>query len=132
MTSQSTTDIVGLFVFIAALIFSNEVAAMVGPYMVIAVAATVGASFSVARRDKSTRLSAVWFFVKVVCLALLFTGGLAALAINYYPTLNDRALLAPIALLVGFVGDGWPAVLSKIVRFFIGMLDLARGKGGAP
>lgn len=132
MSSQTTTDIVGLFVLIAAFVFNAEVASVVGPYMVIAVAATVGASFSVARRDKSTRLSAVWFFVKVVSLAILFTGGLAALAINYYPTLSDRVLLAPIALLVGFIGDGWPALLTKIVRFFIGMLDLARGKGGSP
>lgn len=130
MSSQTTTDIVGLFVFIAAFLFSNEVANVVGPYMVIAVAATVGASFSVARRDKDTRLGAVWFFAKLVILAVLVTVGLAALATAHYPALQERSLLAPIALLVGFVGEGWPALLGKVMKFLGGLLDLARGKGG--
>lgn len=130
MSNQTTTDIVGLFVFIAAFLFSTEVASVVGPYMVIAVAATVGASFSVARREKSTRLGAIWFFLKLMILAVLVTVGLAAIATAYYPSLNERALLAPIALLVGFVGEGWPALLGKVMKFLGGLLDLARGKGG--
>lgn len=131
MTQPSITDVVGFFVFIAALIFSAEVANVVGPYMVIAVAAAVGASFSVARREKTTRLSAAWFFLKIVALAMLIASGLAAAAAAYSPGLSDRALLAPIALLVGFVGEGWPTLLGKVVKVLVGMLDLARGKGGA-
>jgi hypothetical protein len=125
-------DIVGLLVFVAALVFSPDVAGVVGPYLVIVIASAVGASFAVARRDKSTRLSAVFFFSRVVGLAVLLTVGLAAMVNAYRPDLTPRLVIAPIALLVGFVGDDWPKFLSKIVGVFYSALDLVRGKGGAP
>lgn len=128
----SVTDIVGLCVFLAALVFSDEVAAVVGPYIVILAAASIGASFAVARRERTSRGAAVWFFTRVCGLAVLLTAGLAAWASTYYPDLNERLLLAPIALMVGFVGDRWPSVLNRVLRACLGLLDLLRGgpKGG--
>lgn len=131
MTQQPIADIVGLAVFIAALIFSSDVAAVVGPYMVIVVAATLGASFKVARREKSTRTSAVLFFLRVVGMAVLLTAALAAVLNSYRPDLSPRVTVAPIALLIGFID--WPWALSKIVRAIFAAIDLGRGgKGGAP
>ncbi len=72
MSQQPIADIFGVAVLIAALLFSSEVAAMAGPYMVIVVAATLGASFKVARRERTTRSSAVLFFLRVVGMAVLF------------------------------------------------------------
>lgn len=132
MNPPPVLDIVGLFVFIAAILFSHEVAAVVGPYMVIVIAATIGGSFALARRDKTTRTAAVWFFGRVVGLAVLLTVGLAAAANAYRPDLSPRVLVAPIALLVGFIGDDWPKLLGKVVRVIYGALDLVRGKGGNP
>jgi len=129
MNQQPVVDIVGLFVFIAAMIFSNEVAAVVGPYMVIVVAATLGASFKVARREKTTRTSAVLFFLRVVGMAVILTVALALVLNSYRPDLSPRVTVAPIALLIGFID--WPWALSKIVRGMFAALDLARGKGGA-
>ena len=128
MNQQPVLDIVGLFVFIAALIFSSEVAAVVGPYMVIVVAATLGASFKVARREKTTRTSAVLFFLRVVGMAVILTVALALVLNSYRPDLSPRVTVAPIALLIGFID--WPWALSKIVRGMFAALDLARGKGG--
>lgn len=132
MTQQPIADIVGLCVFIAALLFSSDVAGVVGPYMVIVIASTIGASFAVARRDKSTRTSAIWFFTRVVGLAVLLTVGFAAVANAFRPDLSPRVLLAPIAILIGFVGDDWPKLLAKCLRVLYGALDLLRGKGGTP
>jgi len=131
MNQPPVVDIVGLFVFIAAAMFSHEVAAIVGPYMVIIIASTSGASFALARRDKTTRTAAVWYFTRVVGLAVLLTVGFAAVANAYRPDLTPRVLVAPIALLIGFVGDDWPKLLGKVVRAIFSAIDLVRGKGGA-
>jgi hypothetical protein len=132
MNQPPVVDIVGLFVFIAAILFSSEVAAVVGPYLVIVIAATIGASFAVARRERSTRASALFFFVRVVGLAVLLTVGFAAVASAYRPDLSPRVLVAPIALLIGFIGDEWGSVLGKAVRILYSAMDLFRGKGGTP
>ena len=75
--SPSITDVVGLGIFLAGLVYSPEVASIVGPYLVIIVAAVVGASFALKRRDKTTRLSALWYFLRVSGLAVIDTVSLA-------------------------------------------------------
>ncbi|MGF6347898.1 hypothetical protein [Variovorax sp. W2I14] len=130
MSQQPIADIVGVAVFIAALLFSSEVAAVVGPYMVIVVAATLGASFKVARREKTTRTSAVLFFLRVVGMAVLFTSAAAAALNAYRPELSPRVTVAPIALLIGFVD--WPWALGKLVSWGASALErMVGGKGGA-
>ena len=130
MNQQPLADIVALAILIAAAVFSRAVAEVVGPYLVIVVASAIGASFAVARREKSTRGRALWFFTRVVGLAVLLTVG-AALAVSAVrPDLSPRTLLAPIALLIGFIGDGWPRLLARAVQMLYGLLDLARGQGG--
>lgn len=124
----SITDIVGLAVFVAAMIFSDEAAAVIGPYMVIVAAAMIGASFSVARRGKTSRLGAVVYFARVAGLAVLITGGLAAALAAYRPDLQPRVTIAPIALVIGFAD--WPKVLAKVVQMAFAFMDLVRGKGG--
>jgi len=130
MSNQPIADIVGLAIFIAAFIFSPAAAQVVGPYMVIVVAATIGASFKVARREKSSRWGAFWFFLRVVGLAVLLTAALAALLNAYRPDLEPRVTVAPIALLIGFLD--WRVALSKVVAVLFSTLDrVGGGKGGA-
>ena len=131
VANTSVTDIVAVCVLIASLLFSHEAAAVIGPYVVIIVASTVGASFALARRDKAGRGAAVWFFARVVGLAILLTAFLAAVASRYYPAAPDRLLVAPIALVVGYIGDDWGALLGKVVRLIFAAVDLVRGNGGA-
>lgn len=130
--APSITDIVGLFVILAAFIFSPEVANVVGPYMVIIVGSSIGASFALGRREKSTRKAAFFFFLRIAGLAVLLTAGLAAIAHSYRPDLNERLLLAPIAILIGWIGDGWPAVFKKVLSMFWSAVDTMRSKGGTP
>jgi apolipoprotein N-acyltransferase len=123
-------DIVGLLVFISAFLFSAEVASVVGPYLVIVIASAIGASFAVARREKTTRAGAVLFFARVVGLAVLLTVGVAAVVNIYRPDLSPRVVITPIALIIGFIGDDWGDLLSKVTRVIYGAIDLFRGSKG--
>lgn len=131
MNQPSITDVVGLFVLIAAALFSSEVAAVVGPYMVIVVASSIGASFALARRDKSTRTSAVLFFARVCGLAVLITAAASAGVAAYHPNLSERVLIAPLAFLIGLAGDNWPEIAFWAGRKVNALVDvLIKLKGG--
>ena len=121
-------DVIGLFVFLATLLFSQEVAAVVGPYMVIVIAASIGGSFALARREpEESRLHAVWFFFRVVGLAVLMTAGIAYAVSVWHPEFSPRLTVAPIALVLGYIE--WPTLLAKIVRGVFAAIDLTRDKG---
>lgn len=127
----SVTDAVGFGIFLAGLFYAPNVAAVVGPYIVIVLASVIGASFALKRREKSTRLGAVWYFLRVAGLAVLITVSLAGIGSSYYSTLTERVLITPVALMIGAIGDDWPALLRNIVRMFFRAVDIARGKPDA-
>lgn len=125
MNQPSIPDIVGAAVFVLALLFSREVANVVGPYMVILAAASIGASFALARREKTTRLAAVGYFTRVCGLAVLVTVGIAAFIASYHESLTTRLLIAPVAFGIGFIGDDLPTMLKD----WVGAVIKARGGG---
>lgn len=124
----SVLDAVGFGTFLASWVYAPSVAAVVGPYIVIVLAAVIGASFALKRREKTTRLVAVLYFLRVAGLAVLGTVSIASIASSYYSSLTERALITPVAFLIGAVGDDWPALSRAIVRFIFRAIDLARGK----
>lgn len=131
--SPSITDAVGFGIFLAGLVYAPGVAAVVGPYIVIIVASVIGASFAVKRREKTTRLAAAWYFLRVAGLAMLGTVSLASWASTYYEGWTERALITPVALIIGAVGDDWPQLLRAIVRGIFSSVDLFRpSKKGGP
>lgn len=132
MATESLTDAVGLSVLIAAAAFSPEVAAVVGPYVLIAAASVIGASFSLARRPPSSRWSAFGYFARVVGLATFLTVGLSTWLAGHYEALTERALLAPVALLIGFIGHDWPKLLRALVSGIFKTIDNFRASGGEP
>lgn len=129
MNQPGFTDVIGLFVFISAAIFSADVAAVIGPYVAIVVAAAIGASFSLARRQRSTRMEAIGFFLRICGLAVLIAGALAAAIAQFHPALTERALLAPAAFGIGLVGDRWREVGRWIVQFAQDFVLRKRGGG---
>jgi len=129
MNSQSSVlDAVGFGIFIASWVYAPSVAAVVGPYIVIVLASVIGASFALKRREKTTRLVAIWYFLRVAGLAVLITVSLAGIVSSYYSSLTERVLITPVALMIGAIGDDWPKLLRAIVRFIFRAVDLARGK----
>lgn len=130
MATTSITDAVGLSIIIASAAFSPAVAEVVGPYVLIATASVIGASFALARRATSTRWGAIFYFLRIVGMATLLTSGAAAYAAAKYPSLTERALLAPVALLIGFVGHDWPKLLKLTVSGIFRTIDNFRSKDG--
>lgn len=124
--------IVALAGALASLLFGPELAGYVGPYVVILLASTVGASFALARRTVESRASAIWFFLRTNGLAVLLTVALAAAISGSYPGLTERVLIAPTAFVLGFIGDDWPNVLrwaGTKVNALIDVLIKMRGGG---
>lgn len=93
---------------LASVLFGPALAGVIGPYAVILIASTVGAAWALGRRDPSARLGAAWYFLRLNATALLVTAGLATLAGKWLGFDETNWMLAPIALLVGGVGDDWP------------------------
>ena len=120
---NQTSDFVAVMTFIASLIFSAEVAAIVGPYVTIAAAASVGASFALAKRKVGSRAEGRLFFLRTVALALMFTVVLSRIVQAYYPVLTERISLIPIAMLLGFGGDEMPKLLAKLWKKLVGAID---------
>lgn len=129
MNSQpSVLDAVGFGIFVASWVYAPSVAAVVGPYIVIVLASIIGASFALKRREKTARLVAIWYFLRVAGLAVLITVSLAGIVSSYYSSLTERVLITPVALMIGAIGDDWPKLLRAIVGFIFRAVDLARGK----
>ena len=123
--------IVSVAIALSSIIFGPEVSRLVGPYIVIVLASTIGASFALARREVKTRLNAMWFFFRINGLAVLLTVGAATVASSYYELLSEHVLLAPIAFAVGFVGDDWPALMRWVGSKINSLVDiLIKLKGG--
>jgi len=118
--NQSHLDPVSVAIALASVIFGPAMAAIIGPYAVIIIASTVGAAWALGRREEGARLGAAWYFLRLNATAVLVTVSLAQLAGRYVGGGDQYWLLAPIALLVGCVGDDWPRVgrwiLARLAR----------------
>lgn len=130
MNQITITDILGLVAVLSAAFFSAEVAQVISPYIVIIAASAFGASFALARREKSTRSGALWFFVRVCGGAVMLTVGISSLLADVHPSLTVRVLLAPVAFVIGLVGSDWrdvPRVFGEIAGTILDLLNKFRG-----
>lgn len=123
-------DVVALATLIAGVVYSPDVAAVVGPYIVVIAASVTGAAFSLKRREKTSRLAAFRYFLTVAGVAVFVTG-LISWAVGSYYGVSERFLIAPVALAVGAVGNDWGSVLRFFASRALAVIDLFRGgKGG--
>ena len=125
-------DPVSVAIALASVIFGPALAAVIGPYAVIIVSATVGAAWALGRREPGARLGAAWYFLRLNATAVLVTVSLAKLAGQWVGQQNTTWLLAPIALLVGGVGDDWPRIGRWLLERAGRLIERrAGGDGGA-
>ena len=128
MNPPQTLDPVSVAVALIAVGLSPQIAALIGPYAVIILAATTGAAWSLGKRDPATRSSAVWYFLKLNATAVLLVVGLATLVTQMWPAFTGvHWMLAPISLLVGGVGDDWPDVGRWVVGRLGRLIDNRTG-----
>lgn len=122
-----TLSPIDLAIALAGLIFSPELARIVGPYAVIVVAAVTGSAWALSRADKTSTWEALWFLTRMILTATLLTVSLAMLLRKLSPAWvgleSDEWLLAPIALLVGAVGNDWRHIGRWVVGRIGRMVD---------
>lgn len=103
-------DPTAVFIALGSALFGPQLAAVIGPYAVILIAATVGAAWSLGRRAPSSTGSAVRYFALLNGTAMLVTVQVAN-AMGMWLRLDDTSwLLAPIAMVIGGVGEAWPRI----------------------
>jgi hypothetical protein len=136
---EPSLDPVAVLVLLSALLFSPRVAAVVGPYLVIVMGASLGAFWRLRQRNRDerrdSRASALTFFVAVNVGALLFTASAALIAQRYVPLISDESILfAPIAFGIGIIGERWPAIgqwaAAKFNRATDAYIRLRAGNSG--
>lgn len=120
-------DVVGLGIFLAGLVYAPNVAAIVGPYVVIILASILGASFAVKRRQKTTRLAALAYFLRVAGVAVIGTVIIAGVVAAQYETVTERMLIAPIAFVIGALD--WSRVGAYLTDRLLALADTFRGRG---
>ncbi len=123
-------DPVNVAIAVAGVLFGPALAGVIGPYAVIILSATVGAAWALGRRPASPRLGAAWFFLRLQTTAVLITVSLANLAGRWLGMEDHTWLLAPIALLVGGVGDDWPRVGRWLVLRGLRLFERRAGGDG--
>ena len=117
---------------VASVLFGPVLAGYIGPYAVILIASTVGAAWALGRRDQGARLGAAWYFLRLNATAVLLTVGLATLTGKWLGIEETSWMLAPIALIVGGVGDDWPRLGRWLFERAGRVLERkAGGDGGA-
>jgi hypothetical protein len=116
---QPLLDPVSVATAVIAALLGNALGQVLGPYAIIAIAATVGAGWSLSRNPSSSARGAVLFVLRMTATALLLSWGAAEFGHAYWPTMPIGLLLVPIALGIGAVGDDWPALIRWCgVRIF--------------
>ncbi len=126
---MNNLDPVNASIALLTALFGQALAGVIGPYAVIIIAATVGAAWSLGRREPSSRYSAVGYFVLLNSTAILITANAASALGRWLGQDETHYLLAPIALLIGGVGSDWP----RIVRWLLeraGRVIESRTDGG--
>lgn len=109
---SDNTDVMQLFVVMTTSIFGPSVAMVIGPYLLIMFAAATGAAWSLGRRTTESKSSSVFYFVRVVFTAILLTTVIAKLTAGFMPELEVDFLIAPVALIIGLIGDDWYQVID--------------------
>lgn len=131
MTPHTQLDPVNVAVALFSVVFGPSLASVVGPYAVIILSSTVGAAWALGRRDPAARTGAAWYMLRLNATAVIVTVSLANLVGRWLGLEDHTWLLAPIALVVGGVGDDWPRV-GKWLFVRAGRIFERRTGGGKP
>jgi len=107
-------DPVAVSVALITLLIGPKLAVYVGPYVVIAAAGLTGAAFSLGRRDPQAKLGPMSFLAVMVAFSTLLTVGATQLLAFLWAPLGSTWMLAPIALVIGYIGDEWPDLFKWV------------------
>jgi hypothetical protein len=109
MTQPPPLDIVTVAIAVAALVTGPDLAALIGPYSVILLAAVGGAAWSASSTPEGTRKATLTHMLAMVGLALIGTVPLAE-ALARFAGIEARWVFGPMAAVIAARPDwvvGW-------------------------
>lgn len=117
---NNKADPINLAIFICAAVFGQDVAAVIGPHVVIIVAASAGAGW--AMFTPGVMLEARYIFaywLLMTATATLLTSGIAAIVASvigfHLGPIDTNILLVPVAFAIGAIGKRWHNIGKWIV-----------------
>lgn len=105
-----------------ALFFGASTAAILAPHLVVVIAGMAGGVLGLMSYRRSTLSEALRYVIGMGALAWLLAGTGAELAAMTSHRLDDKRLLTPVALGIGWVGHRWPGVgrwMGRMLRTFV-------------
>lgn len=95
-----------------------------GPYALIVFAALAGALWPLSAADTPSKVAGAWFMLRCTLTAVLLTASLASmieLAWGY----SAMEALAPVAFLIGALGNGWRPVFAAVGSALLALVGRA-------
>lgn len=118
-TSTSTVSIAALAVALLG--------PMAGPYALIVFAALAGALWPLSSAaDGQTRMAGAWMLLRCMAMAVALTGSAAAWLQSVY-NIAATEVLAPVAFVIGALGNGWRSVINSIGDAFKAIISRIGG-----
>lgn len=108
MAEPSTSAGISLTVLSVALL-----GPLAGPYALIIFAGLAGALWPLSSVETTTRMAGAWLLFRCTLTALLLTVFLASIIQRVWGMPAGESL-APVALLIGALGNGWRPVFSAL------------------
>lgn len=114
---QPQLDLMHAVLVLLGYFFGHQAAQVLGPYVVIFLASTVGASFALYRAETMTRAASLFFFARLVGLAVLVSGAMAMLLERWLGPDTASYSVIFVALIIGFIGPDWPALGGRALEW---------------
>lgn len=105
---------------VAGVFLSQQLAAIVGPYAIIILAAVAGAAARLGNRkpgpgpDDPKPINPFLFFFLALLFALLLTVPVAAMVASWNEKLETQWLITPVAAFLAYVADRIPSLASSV------------------
>lgn len=108
-----------------AVLFVSILGPTAGPQVLIVAAAVTGAMWPLSAADTDNWIDGLWLLLRCTLTALVLTG-LAAGVLERQWDVPVSEGLAPVALVIGAMGNGWRSVASAVGQFAAAFV----GRGG--
>lgn len=123
MPVQKSTDVAQLFVILTTSIFGPSMANVIGPYILILFAAATGAAWSLGRCKPQGKTQAFFYFIRIALMAVLLTVAISKAAASFMPNVQEDWLIAPVALIIGLIGDDWHKIGEWVIQTIKRLID---------
>lgn len=116
----------------AGALMSAKLAAVVGPYSLILLAAIAGAAIRLANRPSTGRSASFFFFLGATFASLVLTVPIASLVASYKDTWEAQWFFMPLAVALAYTADRWKDIANVLVDAMKTFIRNWANKGSKP